>query len=231
MIEKEGVIERRGGWGAKEKGSRTKKTRCEKCCFWDKGEQENMMDRLSPYHKEESGVSRTKRRLQGHEWIHSIWSWLDFAKVVRVDFSRKCYFNTKHARLAGSRGTKRYVICLLAFPLCSSEGWFFLEAVPLGYHNEYLSYLYSLYNTRAYALKVQLAIRSSIQPKLVWSDIWTRLAMFYLHLGERLQCILTAYPGKVSWAHELLVPQHTVHTSVSSQCGAAPRRKTCHRQL
>lgn len=121
MIER-GMIERQ----EKEMGSR--KNKVWKCCLWDKGEQENMMDWSSLYHKEESGVNRTKRCLQGHRRIHSIWSWLDFPAVARMDFSRKfCYFNRKHARLAGSLGPKRYVICLLAFPLCSSEGGSFLK--------------------------------------------------------------------------------------------------------
>lgn len=50
-----------------------------------------------------------------------------------------------------------------------------LQAAPSGCRNEY---------SRFGAFKVRLAITSSTFTKLVWIDVWTRLASFYLQKLE-----------------------------------------------
>ena len=107
---KRGANKKKTGEKEKErrkKKKKKKKTRCEKCCFWDKGEQENMMDRSSPYHKEENGVNRTKLCFQGHEWIHSIW----FCKGRPRGLFKKMLFQQKTCKISWE--SRNQEICYL----------------------------------------------------------------------------------------------------------------------
>lgn len=65
-----------------------------------------------------------------------------------------------------------------------AEGWFILEAMPLGCHNECLSFPLPLYNTDVRALKLRLPIISSIWAKLIWLGFRIQPTMHYLDLGK-----------------------------------------------